>query len=472
MDRKVDALISWLKESDGFYLNEKINVSEIENAGRGVVLVKDQLSKNERVVSIPPSHQLNFHTVIYHISKFNPSLDIPGVTYPHDEAVEINPENEDDPRYKIYGDFSKYYLLSLNSFQLLSLYVLIEKVLLPLWSDNQVESFWKPFFDVWPTKDELFTMPCIWVEDKSGQYKNTMIAHPPHSLKLMEKRRKVYHKDTVNLVPKIMEIKDKYFNDKPFPDSVLLNEEILNIYFNINSRCLYVNIPLKKFQNNDDHFTLAPFVDFLNHTPETDLHCYPARPKDLLGNKISNFTIMSGEYQYKKINEELFLNYGPHSNEFLLNEYGFVLPENKWNSVDLTAELEEQLISSGCKPFLRKHGYWGNYIMSLETIGFTTLVAFSFLVTKDVRRVERLIEGHISEDYFKPIIARKFKDFLSYLLQKNLKNSEKIKQQRERVTSEKEKICLDNVIQLYLDEYKIVSSHLEDFKRIIDEDDI
>ncbi|KAM9886540.1 hypothetical protein OXX79_014123, partial [Metschnikowia pulcherrima] len=69
-----------------------------------------------------------------------------------------------------------------------------------------------------------------------------------------------------------------------------------------------------------DNFTMAPYVDFLNHSSE-----------DQCGIKIDALGFQVFTSTSYKPGDELYFSYGPHSNEFLLCEYGFTLGQNKWN---------------------------------------------------------------------------------------------------------------------------------------------
>ncbi|KAG0670647.1 hypothetical protein C6P45_002023 [Maudiozyma exigua] len=98
MNNETTKLINWLQQSRDFYLSDKIEVRDIENAGKGIVLTQGQIKNNEILISIPSSYQINFNTVLYHISKFNKDICSPNITIDH-ETEEL-PILVDDP--KIY----------------------------------------------------------------------------------------------------------------------------------------------------------------------------------------------------------------------------------------------------------------------------------------------------------------------------------------------------------------------------------
>ncbi|CAI4396280.1 CBM_collapsed_G0013710.mRNA.1.CDS.1 [Saccharomyces cerevisiae] len=184
MEGKVDVLLTWLKKSDKFYIAPNISICESPETGRGIVLSHGSIRKNDIIVSVPSSKQLNFHTILYHISKFNKELNIPGITIDRkpinyeDNIIEAENKAWADPRYGLYSELSKEFLLSLSSFQLVSFYILVENFLLPKWTQNEIYSDWKPFFDVWPSMEELRSIPAIWNCDPNSRYHSLIRISP------------------------------------------------------------------------------------------------------------------------------------------------------------------------------------------------------------------------------------------------------------------------------------------------------
>ncbi|KAK0537795.1 hypothetical protein OC835_001654 [Tilletia horrida] len=108
----------------------------------------------------------------------------------------------------------------------------------------------------------------------------------------------------------------------------------------VNSRCLYLPLGLK---TREDNFTMAPVIDLINHTFDKSIECkveYPAEGMQIRAPKsdpkafnVTKVRTENGntetEEQWQRgcsKGDELFITYGAHSNEFLLAEYGFVLP--------------------------------------------------------------------------------------------------------------------------------------------------
>ncbi|CAI4058468.1 hypothetical protein SKDZ_04G4110 [Saccharomyces kudriavzevii ZP591] len=475
MDGKVDSLLRWLKKSDKFYIAQNINISESPESGRGIVLSHDSVKKNDVIISVPSSKQLNFHTILYHISKFNKELNIPGVTIDRNltdsEESTIAGESRGpiDPRFELYSQLSRDYLLNLSSFQLISFYILVENYLLPKWTHNEIQSDWKPFFDIWPSKEELRSIPAIWNCEPNSQCRPLIEYLPTASLNHMIRISELVREDWKTISEVIFDWNKVCNSTSGIKSSEKLTSNelfslFLHVYFVINSRCLYAEIPLK-MEDRSSNFTLVPYVDFLNHICEVDLHCYPqlnallkSEGEEIIG--IGQFSIRCGEYYYNNINEELFLNYGAHSNDFLLNEYGFVVSENKWNYLDISNDIIELINDDKeeVKTFLVEHDYWGDYTINGGDISYRILVALSYYLTRDKRRVQKFIEGYISEDYFKPKISSILKVLLAGL---SVKFTETLNQLTKQADNAEDKLCLQNVITIYAGYIKILERNLQ-----------
>nr|KAJ3418177.1 hypothetical protein HK105_000241 [Polyrhizophydium stewartii] len=78
---------------------------------------------------------------------------------------------------------------------------------------------------------------------------------------------------------------------------------------------------------------------------------------------------------------QVFINYGPHDNAFLLSEYGFVVSENPYNHVCLDAEMDcilQRMPSA--KSILVAEGMYGDYTVSRDDIGYRFLNAMRLMV--------------------------------------------------------------------------------------------
>lgn len=409
MDDSVHRLIEWLQKSDRFVFSDKIQVSNIAGEGRGITLVHGEVRRNEIIISIPSDYQINFYTVLHHISIFNKKI---GTGDDSDHTIsEHTIDSQIDPRCKAYSIFTREFLVQLNSFQLISLYILIEWILLPDWSNGQIESFWKPFFDVLPNADDLKSIPTLWNCSKVIQRKNLIELLPASSRNHMDRISELVSTDWHMISSPLQELLSIFPSNGYDINS--LYEKYLHIYFIINSRCLHANIDIKK-EDPLSQFTLVPLVDFINHSDQMDTYCYPKinyMEKTNCG--IGQFVIRGGPYTFKSKHEQILFSYGPHSNDFLLNEYGFTLETNQWDFIDISEVMCDAIVQDAkMVEYLKSNDYWGDYTINKEGISYRAFVAVSLYTTKDYSRIDKLIAGFISEDFFVPKIKQNVRNIL------------------------------------------------------------
>lgn len=137
----------------------------------------------------------------------------------------------------------------------------------------------------------------------------------------------------------------------------------------VNSRCVYLPLGLKP---HGDNFTLAPLLDMANHTMETEKE---SKVRWLPSKALQINAPKNGKGQAK--DEEVFISYGPHSNGFLLTEYGFTIPStlsddlsqwrgNRYAEVHVDHIILNMLGKQGKQgkvkiELLEEQGYWGEY---------------------------------------------------------------------------------------------------------------
>ncbi|KAJ1954904.1 hypothetical protein GGI12_005686, partial [Dipsacomyces acuminosporus] len=130
--------------------------------------------------------------------------------------------------------------------------------------------------------------------------------------------------------------------------------------------------------SSDDNIALAPILDFLNHSEKasTSIH---------FDEKTRCFSIKTHR-SYAK-GQEVFITYGPHENGMMLAEYGFVLADNPYQSLELDHAVElwtgAAKASTGHKKHrlamdssdidamvatLKRHGLWGDFSISSDAL--------------------------------------------------------------------------------------------------------
>ena len=141
----------------------------------------------------------------------------------------------------------------------------------------------------------------------------------------------------------------------------------------VNTRCIFYRIRANRA--DPDNFTLCPVLDFANHSnggscifPVVDSGIWSVVSKKPL----KHFTFFGPSQEAIPEGQELFLQYGDHSNSFLFAEYGFVneVPDGATKGgayagqVDVQELVEELFAEWGpvgirMKSALQDEGYWG-----------------------------------------------------------------------------------------------------------------
>ncbi|KAL4968340.1 ribosomal N-lysine methyltransferase [Aspergillus stella-maris] len=134
----------------------------------------------------------------------------------------------------------------------------------------------------------------------------------------------------------------------------------------INSRSFYYISPGKEEPEDwNDAIAMVPYADYFNHAD--DAACE---------------VVFDGEWytfkatrRYEK-GEEIYMNYGEHSNDFLWVEYGFSLPNNPSDSIYLDEIIIPEL-SQAEKKELIEQACFGNYELTASGVNNSVIAAAS-----------------------------------------------------------------------------------------------
>ncbi|XP_060090261.1 SET domain-containing protein 4 [Heteronotia binoei] len=174
------------------------------------------------------------------------------------------------------------------------------------------KSKWHPYLDLLP---ETYTCP-VYLEEKAVNL-------------LPEPLRRKAHEQR-SLVQELFNSSKNFF----FSLQPLFSEDVESIFnystfkwawCTINTRTVYMKHSQKEcFSREPDNYALAPYLDLLNHSPSVQV-------KAAFNEKTQCYEIMTLSHcpKYK----EVFINYGPHDDQRLLLEYGFIATSNPHNSV-------------------------------------------------------------------------------------------------------------------------------------------
>ncbi|ODV60627.1 protein-lysine N-methyltransferase, partial [Ascoidea rubescens DSM 1968] len=306
----------------GFYLSPKVSVRYTKSFGHSVYSC-GPLSASESLVSVPSHYLLNVVSVLSSIHTYKASCS--------GSSSCTGPELLLVHRCYLAVELGAM-LTQLSSFQMVAMFLLLE-------SKRGSASFFHPFLTFLAASfDACHSLPLTWLFNDSSD----LILLLPHSMRAHQ--QKIYTRFTADYNAVL-----SFLTSLSVDYAVLVADklEFLKFWLAINTRCLY-----------NHNFTLCPLIDFLNHTADQDSSVQ-------LLNTI-NFTKNDTHFDFSlritsnstnptpAPNLQIYLNYGPHSNEFLINEYGFKLPydQNSWNDLDLTHYL---LNSLSLKPFQYKY---------------------------------------------------------------------------------------------------------------------
>ncbi|XP_069727989.1 SET domain-containing protein 4 [Phaenicophaeus curvirostris] len=179
------------------------------------------------------------------------------------------------------------------------------------------KSLWKPYLDVLP---KTYTCPVYLEHDVVSLFPE------PLRKKAQEQRTTVH---------------ELYMSSKAFFSSLQpLFAENTETIFNysalewawctVNTRTIYMKHSQREcFSLEPDVYALAPYLDLLNHSPNVQV-------TGAFNEQTRSYEIRTNS-QCKKY-EEVFICYGPHDNQRLLLEYGFVAMNNPHSSVYVSSD--------------------------------------------------------------------------------------------------------------------------------------
>ncbi|KAJ4259675.1 hypothetical protein NW762_007605 [Fusarium torreyae] len=201
---------------------------------------------------------------------------------------------------------------------------------------------------------------------------------------------------------------------KAFPK--LTREDYLYTWVLINTRTFYNSMPKMKGYAHADRLVCMPTADLFNHADQGCKLVYSA-----LGYSVQSDRV------YRQ-GEEVYVSYGPHSNDFLLTEYGFILDTNRWDEVYLDEVILPRLNKTQ-RADLSSVDFLGRYTLDDQTVGcHRTQVALRMLCCTP-RQWQRFFDaeddGHASQAEVDDLLLTALKDFLQ-IIEKTLGDVDEI----------------------------------------------
>ncbi|KAL2087407.1 hypothetical protein ACEWY4_016235 [Coilia grayii] len=228
-------------------------------------------------------------------------------------------------------------------------------------------SKWKPYIDVLP---QTYTCPAYFTDD--------VISLLPTGLrtKALDQRERVWelHSSAVAFFASLQPLLHE-------PAETVFSHDALRwAWCSVNTRTVYMKHPQSPYLSTEkDNYALAPYLDLLNHCPQVQV--------------TAGFNQASRCYEIRSVQgcrkfHQAFICYGPHDNQRLLLDYGFVAPGNPHSVVyvdlgtlklcldDRDKQLPQKFL------FLKEHDFLMNLTFGLDGPSWRLMTALRLLSLK------------------------------------------------------------------------------------------
>ncbi|KAM3431907.1 hypothetical protein NHJ13734_007097 [Beauveria thailandica] len=175
--------------------------------------------------------------------------------------------------------------------------------------------------------------------------------------------------------------------------AALTKDDFLYAWLLVNTRSFYHATRATAKRPKEDHMVLQPVADLFNHAPAPGSGAFCVGSFD-----DAAFTVTTRAAHAP--GDELFIQYGPHGNDFLLVEYGFTLPSplnDAWDETSLDPYLCPALAAAGHRTVLEDAGFWAAYMLDRETACYRTHVALRALCLTPLQW-RAVLDGERDED--------------------------------------------------------------------------
>ncbi|KAH6855101.1 hypothetical protein B0I37DRAFT_47139 [Chaetomium sp. MPI-CAGE-AT-0009] len=242
-------------------------------------------------------------------------------------------------------------------------------------------SEYSPWNAVMPSRDSIISsLPLAW-DPRLHAYL------PKPALSLLRKQQAKFTRDWAA-------IQQTPFAAPPTADTTttttpppITRQDYLYAWLLVNTRTFYHETPSGRRAPREDRMVLQPVADLFNHSGTgCSVTSTPAC-----------FTI-TADRAYA-VGDEVAICYGQHHNDFLLAEYGFILPghghgadQNRWDEACLD-EAVLPALGPAQRALLEERGFLGNYVVDAGTVCYRTQVALRLLCVSPGRWERLVSEG-------------------------------------------------------------------------------
>lgn len=246
---------------------------------------------------------------------------------------------------------------------------------LALWYKGHKEHDYTLWQDVWPTSSDFkATMPIYYPAPLQALL-------PPAAKSLLSKQTQNLERDWASIAPH-----NQGLIDKPTYTYTWLIVNTRTFYWSYpDLPNAHARLPKRRPKlTADDCYCMCPFIDYFNHS---DAGCDPQLSEN-------GYTV-TADRAYAA-GEEVFITYGSHTNDFLLTEYGFILPaSNKHDAIPLD-DLLLPLLEKEQVDALKEDSFYANYTLygkeRDETVCYRTQSVLRLLVL-DAKRYAAFVSG-------------------------------------------------------------------------------
>lgn len=247
---------------------------------------------------------------------------------------------------------------------------------LALWYTDRKPHDYQLWHEVWPTREDFkSTMPLYYCEELQSLL-------PRAAAKHLTNQRDNLEQDWSDVKADIPSIDKDLFT---------------YVWLVVNTRTFYWDYPdlsnahprLPKRRaklTSADCYAMCPFMDYFNHS---DSGCEPQH-------NAHGYSVLADRAY--RAGEEVYVSYGPHTNDFLLVEYGFLLDANSNDSLPLDDVLLP-LLDAHQVTALKDDGFYGNYTLSgTAPIMCHRTQAVLRLLVLDSKRYAAFVGGNDEDD--------------------------------------------------------------------------
>ncbi|XP_017528466.1 SET domain-containing protein 4 isoform X2 [Manis javanica] len=225
-------------------------------------------------------------------------------------------------------------------------------------------SLWKPYLDILP---KAYTCPvCLEPE---------VVNLLPKPLKAKAEEQRIHVQEFFTSSRDFFSSLQPLFSETV--ESIFSYSALVWAWCTLNTRAVYMKHTQRQcFSAEPNTYALAPYLDLLNHSPDVQVkaafneetHCYEIRTASSC-----------------RKHEEVFICYGPHDNQRLLLEYGFVSIHNPHACVYVSKDILVKYLHSTDKQvnkkisILKDHGFIENLTFGWDGPSWRLLTALKLL---------------------------------------------------------------------------------------------